>query len=332
MKLVGAFDIGGSKILAGLLSPGGDVLATRWALIEDRRPRHLARQAAGLLWELLSARSPSQRRSALRGVGCSIPGPLNRKTGRVLLSPNLEWQNVPFGSLLSEILHLPVAIDDDARCAAIGEWWRGTGRPTRSLLYVVVGTGVGGGLVMDGRPVYGAGDAAGEIGHTIVAPGGPRCSCGQHGCLEAVASGPAIERAARAAAVRAAARAGRAQPSGRPRTNRPSISAEHVVKAARRGDPTARRILDWAGTYLGRAVANAVTLLNPDRVILGGSVARGAAWLWLPRLRQSVRELSLATAASRVRIGLGALGETAGLVGACWTLMRMEDNGASRMG
>lgn len=328
MKLVGALDIGGSKILAGLLSPAGDVLATRRALIADRRPRRVARQAADLLSDLLGARSASLRRASLQGVGCSIPGPLDRKTGRVLLSPNLEWRNVPFGRLLSEILHLPVTIDDDARCAAIGEWWRGAGRPARCLLYIVVGTGVGGGLVINGRPVYGAGDAAGEIGHTIVAPGGPRCSCGKHGCLEAVASGPAIERAARAAVAR-----GRLMvPDAASGAKRQPISAEQVVKAARRGDPTARRILDRAGTYLGRAVANTVTLLNPDRVILGGSVARGAAWLWLPRLRQSVREFSLATAASGVRIGLGALGERAGLVGACWTFMRMEDNSASRMG
>jgi glucokinase len=323
VKPVGVLDIGGSKILAGLLSPAGHVLGTRRAPIADRRPRCVAGQAADLLRDLLGA-----RRSALRGVGCSIPGPLDRKTGRVLLSPNLEWRNVPFGCLLSEALHLPVAMDDDARCAAIGEWWRGAGRQARCLLYIVVGTGVGGGLVIDGRPVYGADDAAGEIGHTIVAPSGPRCSCGQRGCLEAVASGPAIERAAWAATT--PGRASFTVTGAGAKLLR--ITAEQVVKAARRGDPTTGRILDRAGAYLGRAIANAVTLLNPDRVILGGSVARAAAWLWLPRLRQSVRELSLATAASTVRIGLGSLGETAGLVGACWTFMRMEDNSASRMG
>jgi len=258
-----------------------------------------------------------------RGVGCAIPGPLDRRTGMVLLSPNLGWRNVPFAAILSEACRLPVALDDDARCAAIGEWWRGERQHAECILFVVVGTGIGGALIAHNQPIYGATDNAGEIGHTVVLVDGPRCSCGKRGCLEAVASGWALAEAGRTSA-----RSGNAPElltlvGG----SADAVGADHVLRAARRGSPAALGILENAGAMLGLGIANAV---NPPQPAIG----RHRGWGRSRGLRCRVSIDSAGVAVPRA--GPGGSGgydcpfQPGRARGSCWRMLGLS-SGASRI-
>jgi len=313
MAEIVCLDIGGSKMLGGILSAAGAVLATRREPLSSRDPRDVAHQAAALVRALLDQTGVSPR-----GIGCAIPGPLDRRTGTIVHSPNLGWRNIPFAAILSQACRLPVALDDDARCAAIGEWWRGKRQHAECILFVVVGTGIGGALILHGRPIYGATDNAGEIGHTVVLIDGPRCSCGKRGCLEAVASGWALAEAGRKSA-----RSGNAPElltlAG---GSADAVGADHVLRAARCGSPAAQGILENAGAMLGLGIANAVTLLNPQWVIIGGGVGLAGFDVVLPSIQRALRCHALAPAAQAVTIVPSSLGEHAGLVGACWIFLQ----------
>ena len=313
MAEIVCLDIGGSKMLGGILSAAGAVLATRREPLSSRDPRDVAHQAAALVRALLDQTGVSPR-----GIGCAIPGPLDRRTGTIVHSPNLGWRNIPFAAILSQACRLPVALDDDARCAAIGEWWRGKRQHAECILFVVVGTGIGGALILHGRPIYGATDNAGEIGHTVVLIDGPRCSCGKRGCLEAAASGWALAEAGRKSA-----RSGNAPElltlAG---GSADGVGADHVLRAARCGSPAAQGILENAGAMLGLGIANAVTLLNPQLVIIGGGVGLAAFDVVLPSIQRALRCHALAPAAQAVTIAPSSLGEHAGLIGACWVFLR----------
>jgi glucokinase len=310
---IACLDIGGSKMLGGILTETGAVLATRRESLASRDPRAVALQAAALVRTLLD-----QTGAVPGGVGCAIPGPLDRRTGAIILSPNLGWRDIPFATILSEACGLPVVVDDDARCAAIGEWWGGEGDHVECLLYIVVGTGIGGAFIMHGHPIYGVTDNAGEIGHTVVLLDGPRCSCGKRGCLEAVASGWALAKAGQKSACSGNAPELLALSGGKAEL----VSVDHVLQAAREGSRAARGILENAGGMLGIAIANAVTLLNPQLVIIGGGVGLAAFDLFLPSIQQALRCHALSPAAQAVRIVPSSLGERAGLVGACWVFLR----------
>jgi glucokinase len=317
-KLFGCLDIGGTKILAGLVAANGEVLATEREPVASDNPEKVTRQCSRLLMTLVR-----RCRAALAAVGCSVPGPLNRASGIITLSPNLGWYNVPLARMLREQMGVPVALDDDARCAAIGEWWRGRGRGVSHFICVIVGTGVGGGLVINGTPVYGAADTAGEIGHMTVLADGPRCRCGKSGCLEAVASGRALAREG-AVVVQAGTSA---TLTARTKGDPSQVTAEMVVEAARAGDPVATGIVTQAGRWLGIALANAVNLLNPNLIVLGGGLMLGAADMLLPPAQEALDEHALPTARQQVQVELGSLREYAGLIGAAWTvrqLLRME--------
>ena len=220
--------------------------------------------------------------------------------------------------MLSEACRLPVALDDDARCAAIGEWWRGERPHVACLVYIVVGTGIGGALIMHNKPVYGVTDNAGEIGHTVVLFDGPRCSCGKRGCLEAVASGWALAQAGRESARSGSAPELLTLAAGGAET----LTVGHVLQAARGGSRAAQGILERAGAMLGIAIANAVTLINPQSVIIGGGVGLAAFDLFLPSIQRALRCHTLAPAAQAVAIAPSSLGERAGLVGACWVFLQ----------
>lgn len=307
---LGCLDIGGTKVLAALVSGDGAVLATQRQPIASYDPLTVAEQCA----QMLTGLAQSQERR-IAAIGCSVPGPLDRASGIITSSPNLGWRDVPFRQMLQERLGVAAVIDDDARCAAIGEWWRGCARGIAHFMYIIVGTGIGGGIVVNGAPLYGAGDTAGEIGHTTVRRGGPVCRCGKAGCLEAVASGRAIARegaeavqsgASTALAARCEGEAGR-------------MTAEMVVAAARDGDPISSQIVTDAGQWLGIGLANATNLLNPDLIVLGGGLMLGASDLLLPPTLGSLDAHALPSARGHVRIELGMLGEQAGLIGAAWT-------------
>lgn len=265
--LVLGLDFGGTKLAAGVGRVGsGALLATR------RRPTDVAAGARGDLdamlamsHDLLAAVGGA---GELAAVGVCFGGQVDAARGVVIVQMHVPgWEMFPLRDALAAHFGVPAAVENDGNAAALAEHRFGAGRGRPSLLYLTVSTGVGGGLVLDGRIFEGAHGLAGEIGHMLVASGGPLCPCGRRGCLEAVAAGPAIARAARAALAAAPERQSALRAL-------PTITAKDVAEAAAVGDGVAREVLDVALDYLGLGVANAAVLLDPGCVVLGGGVTR----------------------------------------------------------
>jgi glucokinase len=240
--------------------------------------------AAELLGLLERANLPL---SAVGGVGVVTPGPIDASAGVVLFAPNLPgWHNVPVCEILSAETGLPVTLANDASAAALGEAVYGAGKPYRHLVHFTVGTGIGGGIVIDRRLYTGAGGLAGEFGHIVVDPGGPPCGCGNYGCLEAFSSGSAMERYARLLA--------RSRRSTRLATileSSESFGAGDISRAAEEGDEAAAEIIERAGRYLGIGIANMINIFDPDAVTISGGLLKAGA-PYLQAARSEVRRLA----------------------------------------
>jgi N-acetylglucosamine repressor len=249
-------------------------------------------------------------RARLQGVGVAVPGLVSQTTGVVELAPNLHWKQVPVRSIVRQALGLPVAVVNDTHAGALAEARCGAARGVRSFVWVYVGTGVGAGIVIDGQVFQGHTGFSGEIGHCPVVIDGPECSCGLRGCLEAVASGWAIGRAAEEA-VRKGEATLLSSVSG-------SLDARAVADAARAGDAVAQRILGNVGSYIGMGISTLVNLLDPEMVVLGGGVMSGADYI-IEAARESMNKHTLR--GGGVRIVPGALGDRVGLVGALLSAM-----------
>lgn len=268
--IIAALDIGGTKILSALVTPGGEIVAHEQVPSEvPRGPLDAVQRIAASLDRLLAGNGLG--REHLLAIGCSVPGPIDRANGIVVLSPNMKWYDFPLRAELQKHFPVPIPMDDDANCAALGESWRGAGRGLRDFIYLTVSTGVGSGLILDGRIYHGARDGAGEIGHAVVLPGGPPCSCGGAGCLEALCSGPSIANRARDALLHADETLIRTLVDDDPSR----VQCETVFAAAAQGDAVALDILSRAGRYLGIGMANVAATLDPRAIILGGGVIAG---------------------------------------------------------
>jgi len=283
-----ALDFGGTKLTAATLRLGEPTwLAQRRVFT----PAH-ADQAYELQTMLELARDLiEQAGQDPAACGVSFGGPVDAPRGLVRLSPHVPgWENVPLAAMLHSALNVPVAVDNDANAAALGEFRFGAGQGCQNLLYVTVSTGIGGGWILDGWPYAGADGLAGEIGHMTVQPGGALCPCGQSGCLEAEAAGPAIARRARELLADHKGLAGQHLldlAGGDPAT----ITAQQVSQAAADGDDLSRTALVAAATQLGRGLRNALMLMNPDRVILGGGVTKSGE-LWWQTVRDAAQSLA----------------------------------------
>lgn len=251
--------------------------------------------------------------SDIEGIGFDFPGQVDCKTGVVKLAPNIPgWVNVPIAQMIEDEFHIPTRIDNDVRCAALGELKFGAGRGCENFICITVGTGIGSGIVINGKVVRGATNAAGELGHIkLQMNGGPICGCGDTGCLEAFASGPAIVAMAqeyikggKSTKFRemAAVEAG-------------EITPYMVAKAAEEGDPVAKRIFEIVGEYIGIGLTSVINLLNPERVIIGGGVAESGELLLGP-IRKTIKERAMVVAGNAVEIVPAQLGNSAGVIGA----------------
>ena len=190
-KLIGVVDIGGTKILAGLIDQSGELLASRRiSTLAEYGAEDVIVRTVSILRELLHEIDAQEE--ALEAVGCSIPGPLDCNSGVVYFSPNLGWRDVPFVDMMQRLLNVPIVIDDDAHCAALGEARMGAARGMDIAVYVTISTGIGAGIIIGGNIYRGAHGFAGEVGHITIEAAGPLCSCGNFGCFEALASGSAI--------------------------------------------------------------------------------------------------------------------------------------------
>ncbi|MFQ5700602.1 MAG: ROK family protein [Acidobacteriota bacterium] len=279
-----SLDIGGTKLSAAVMTPGGTRLAKKRDTSPARQgPDHLVRRLIEMAEEVLRIAVLDISR-----VGISVGGPVDPVAGIVDSPPNLRgWDRVPLRSLVADRLGIPpegIFLENDANACALAEARFGAARGCRHAVFLTMSTGIGGGLILDGRLYRGAGLDAGEVGHQVVVREGPPCGCGNRGCLETVASGSGIAARLRAdfdslpPAIRKAAR------------SRETISAKHLIDAARRGDDYATRFLRETASLLARGLANLVFILNPEKIILG-TIAYHAGDLLLVPLRAEVKRL-----------------------------------------
>ena len=251
------------------------------------------------------------RGKEIAGVGIGSPGPLDTKTGVVLLTPNLGWTNYPLRDRLTQALGKPATLDNDANCAIFGEWWRGAARGADHVVGLTIGTGIGGGIVLSGAIYRGASDIAGEIGHMTIDAMGRRCKCGNYGCLEAYASGPAI-------AARAVEGIEAGVDTSLPRYvqgDMSKITAQVVYEAAHDGDDFALEVVKDTARFLGAGVANIINVFNPQVVVICGGVTLAGDRLFVP-LRSEVKRRAFKPAVDVCRIVPGELTGTAGVYGA----------------
>lgn len=317
-------DIGGTNIVAGCVAEDGSVL--HGLHTESTRPEEGPDAVVARILTIAKQSILETRRAVpdarILGVGVGSPGPLHRADGMVLLTPNLGWVDMPLRQRIQTGLGLPAALDNDANCAVLGEWWRGAARNTRYALGITIGTGIGGGIIIDGRLYHGASDIAGEIGHTTIDLNGRRCKCGNYGCLEAYASGPAI-----------ALRAVEAIESGA-ETTLPSlvdgdlrkISAQTVYHAAHAGDELALEVVRDTAKFLGAGIGNLINIFNPEVVVVCGGVTLAGDRLFDP-LRGEVIRRAFKPAVRVCRIVPGELLGTAGVYGAARAFVEQVEAG-----
>lgn len=308
-------DIGGTNVSVGILpANGGEILALRRLPTEPQRGAQfvvdrVVRMIQEAIGQVLDEYGGD--RNDFAGVGIGSPGPLNRKTGVVINTPNLGWRNFPLRDLISNAVGLPATLDNDANCATYGEWWMGAGRDVDTLVGLTLGTGIGGGVVLNGEIFHGVSDAAGEIGHMTIDITGRRCNCGNYGCLEAYASGPAIA----ARAVEGIERGAESVLLELVDGHLERITAATVYEAVLLEDEFANEVMRETATFLGAGVANIINILNPGAVVIAGGVTRAGDHLFVP-LRAEVRRRAFRSAEEACTIVPAALPETAGVIGA----------------
>ena len=239
-------------------------------------------------------------------VGVGAPGVIHEQTGVVVKSPNFpDWNNLPLRKTLELELGIPVIIENDANAAALGEQWRGAGSGIKSMIFLTLGTGVGGGIILGGRIWHGADGMAGEVGHMTISPDGRPCGCGNTGCLEMYASSRGIVMTF--GEIWSQQDAAAPLPTG--------ITSEQVYQAARSGEPIAARAMQDMGRSLGIGIANLINIFNPEMVVIGGGV-RDAWDLFIDATRDEIRRRAFEYPAERTKILPSVLGDDAGMVGA----------------
>jgi len=281
-------DVGGTKILAGLVARDGTVIAHREYPTPVETEEALLDGLEGAVREFLDER--------VVAVGFGIPSQIDQRHGIALGSVNIPLRGVPFRQKMTERLGLPIGMDNDANAAAIAEWAAGAGRGTNDMVMLTLGTGVGGGLILGGKPYRGWFGAGAEIGHMVIVHDGVPCRCGGHGHLESYASGKAADELAAGAFG-------------------PAADAHRLVRLAREGDALATQILKGIGEHLGSGIASLVNIFNPELIVVGGGFAAAGGFLVEPAQTVADREVLVSVRGS-YRVVRAELGTSAGMIGA----------------
>jgi glucokinase-like ROK family protein len=307
---VGAIDLGATSIDVAITTLASEVVAQAAEEIDVAvGPGPILDKAAAMLRDLLAGQGADL--SDLRAVGLGVPGPVAQADGHVVAPPLMPgWNDFPVRDAFAELVACPVFVDNDVNLMAIGEHARGVARDVGDFVFVKVGTGIGTGLFVNFALVRGADGCAGDLGHVCVEPAGPTCTCGNVGCLEAVAAGPAIARAGEEAA-----RTGRAPLLAATLERKGVLDARDVGDAAGHGDLGALAVVRAAAGRIGAALATMVSLLNPSAIVIGGGVS-GIGHVFLAEIRTAVYARSLPLATRNLPIVPSALGANAGVIGA----------------
>ncbi len=302
-------DIGGTNVKIALVDKNGTILysntiPTRSEMGYEYTVNNIKQGISDLMAETKSTKTN------VEGIGFGFPGQIDYQNGIVKLLPNIPgWVEVPISEIMEKEFGITTKIDNDVRCASLGELNYGAGVGCQNLICITVGTGIGSGLIVNGKLVRGASNAAGELGHIkLTYQGGPLCGCGDYGCLEAYASGPAI-----VAMAEEYIKGGKST-KYRELAN-PDITPYLVAEAAKMGDNVAKRIFNIMGEYIGTGLASAVNLLNPEKIIIGGGVAESGDLLLNP-IKETLAKRAMPITAAAVEVVPAKLGNKAGVIGA----------------
>lgn len=313
-KYIGV-DLGGTKILTAAADEKGKIISEIKLPTETKLGMEkIKKNIFNSIYKVIE--KGNLHKDEIRAIGVGSPGPLNTEKGIILNSSNLPIKNMPIIDFLENEFNISARLENDANTAALGENVFGAGKDAKNLLYITISTGIGGGIIINNNIYYGQSGNAGEIGHIIINPNGPKCGCGNNGCLEAYSSGTAIKNMA----------------EKKLKNNNKTliydlfkkgdeISAEIVAKAARKEDKIALDIYSKAAYYLGIGLANLVNIFNPEMIILGGGVMK-AKDLFLPQAKEVFREKALKAPADLVKIREAELGDQIGVKGAIAVAMQ----------
>jgi len=307
-------DMGGTNVRMGIITPDGNVVR------KDHYPIDASKRALELIETLIlklkdliqkELKDPKQ----LIGIGVGIAGLINMKKGIISESPNIrDLKDFRLRDFLEKEIPYPIALENDANAFTLGEGWMGAAKGCKHYCGITLGTGVGGGMVVEGRILHGTEGMAGEVGHMVIDPEGPLCSCGGRGCLEVYASGTAVRRMALEAV---------AKENGLFKLSQgdlKNLNSENVFEAAKSGEIAAKKIFHEMGVYLGLGLVNLIHLFNPEKIVIGGKVSE--AWeYFFPSAIRTVQERSMKGPRETVEIVKARCGDDAGMLGAAYSAL-----------
>jgi glucokinase len=305
-------DLGGTNLKAGIVDTGGKILHRLSVKTHsDADPQIISNQILELVAEII--RSAQVKAPDMIGIGLGSPGLVDKKGETILFSPNLpRWRNIPIKRMVSERFSKPCVLENDANAAAWGEKWAGAGREAGSLVMLTLGTGVGGGIVIDNKLWRGANNVAAEIGHMVIQTDGPQCNCGNRGCVEVYASATGMVR-----------RFKELLKTGIPSLLKVSdeITAKMINDAALQGDKASLDVINETGRYLGIALVNIMHVLNPEMIVLAGGMI-GSGELLMNPIRQVTTQRAFEASYKDTKIVFSQLGNDAGIIGAAGCLLK----------
>ncbi|MEH7414270.1 ROK family glucokinase [Neobacillus drentensis] len=312
-KWLAGVDIGGTTIKMAFISQKGGIIR-KWEIPTNKNekgkhiPSDIAKSINLHLYEL------KQSKDKLVGIGIGAPGPVNVQAGTIEVAVNIGWENFPLRDLIQRETFLPVVVENDANSAAIGEMWKGAGNGAKNLICITLGTGVGGGIIVNGKLVHGENGAGGEIGHiTSIRKDGILCKCGKKGCLETIASATGIVNLAQEELANS-------EDIGRLKEDYKKsqiVTCKQIFDAVKKADKTAIRIIDQVTFHLGFALANLANSLNPQRIVIGGGVSNAEDTLLIP-LKEQFAQFAFPRVAEGVELVIAKLGNDAGVIGGAW--------------
>jgi glucokinase len=304
-------DVGGTKILAALTTSRGEILAReRTSTPREGGPGEIVGVIERLIWDLLNKNGIPAR--SLGAIGLAVPGVVDSEGRKVIFAPNLDISGLDLTGPLEKEFHAPACLGNDVNVGTLGEKWIGAARSARSAVGIFVGTGIGGGIILDGRLLTGYHGSAGELGHMIMQIGGPRCGCGGRGCLEALASRTAIERDLRAAMAegRKTVLADLVESRSKP------IRSSVLQEALQKKDKVVTEVMQRASEVIGQACVTIRHILDPEVIVLGGGVVEACGWFILPIVQGIVEGDTLLAKVSKGKVVASELGDDAVALGA----------------
>lgn len=308
-SLVG-IDIGGTKIATCVMRKDGEVIAQEEVPTKAKEgPKAVISRIKDTVYHVLDQGQVAK--DDVEAIGVGMPGPLDIKKGLVKNPPNLPgWIDIPLTKILEEEFQLPVVLENDANAAVLGEKYYGIGKGIENIVYITVSTGIGVGVIVDGKLLKGEVGNGTEAGHTTINFGGPKCGCGNYGCWEAYASGTSLARFARDGIARGE------NTIIKDLAKDDEVKAEHVFLAAKKGDKFAKELVEDEGFYLGVGLANVVNMFNPKLIVIGGGLTH--EWdMFYDNMMDIVKNNSLAANVENLEVVKTSLGPNVGVIGAC---------------